>query len=434
MLKPKVGFTVEYHPQEVGAEEAPGLLTKYCQVLRKLGLEVTKAKEPLHDIETAAQTGSLFRENQADVICVLLATWSSDELILDLLEHCDVPMIVWGLPGIHTGSLCGAQQITCVLKELDKPHRFVYREDESALQDIMAYARAAALFRKLGMVRLGLVGYRAEGMTETAFDEFALKETIGPRVVHVDKGELRGMIGEIPDSKALKLWEDIKLKVGAVRVKEEDGLRSAKAYFALKKIINENSLSGVTVKCAYDFMGVVCLAFSLLGDEGIVGGCEGDVNGLAAMLMLHELTGSPVHNTDLLSVYEENHSSVYSHCGSGAFSLAEKKEDIALEPVRLANEGLCVLFPGRPGKVTLVNLVGRKGTYRMSIVKGEAVRTELVFPGNPVKVVLPVSVDEFLETVAREGIGHHWMVGYGDVSSELVQLGQLLGIKTVLIA
>ena len=120
MLKPKVGFTVTYHPLEVGAEAAPKLFSEYYERMTALDLEAIKADEPIHNLETAVKTGKVFRENQVDVICILLATWSSDELVLDLLEEWSVPVIVWGLPRIHTGSLCGAQQINCVLKELNK--------------------------------------------------------------------------------------------------------------------------------------------------------------------------------------------------------------------------------------------------------------------------------------------------------------------------
>jgi len=431
MLKPKVGFTVIFHPQEVGAKEAPTLLHRYCQVLSDLDLEVVKPDEPLHDAKTVVQTGKTFRDSQVDVICVLLATWSSDELILDLLEEWNVPIILWGLPGIHTGSLCGAQQINCVLKELNRPCKFAYRHDESALQEITVYSRAAALMARLRKAKLGLVGYRADGMTETAFDEFELKGTLGPRIVHMDVGKLRDMIEKVAESKALNMWEDIKSEVGKVHVREEDGLYSAKAYFALKEFIEEQSLSGVTIKCVYDFMGRVCLAFSILSEQGIVCGCEGDINGLVAMLMLYELTGTPVNNTDLLAVHEEDNTAAFSHCGSSGFSLAVKMGDIALEPVRLAEEGLCVLFPARPGKVTLVNLVGRRGTYRMCTIRAEAVHTDMIFPGNPARVRLPVAIKEFLDIIAREGLGHHWMIGYGDVSKELTQLGELMGLKTM---
>jgi L-arabinose isomerase len=149
------------------------------------------------------------------------------------------------------------------------------------------------------------------------------------------------------------------------------------------------------------------------------------------MLMLYELTGSPANNTDLLAVHEEDNTILFSHCGSSGFSIAEKKDAISLRPVRLAHKGVCVLFPGKPGKVTLVNLVGRQETYRMCIVSGEAISTEMEFPGNPVRVRMPIKIHEFLRLVAEEGFGHHWMIGYGEVRSELEQLASLNGVRTV---
>jgi len=141
----------------------------------------------------------------------------------------------------------------------------------------------------------------------------------------------------------------------------------------------------------------------------------GWLNSLLAMLMLYLLTGEPVHNADLLAVYEEDNSAVFFI--------------VALGPVRLANEGVCVLFPGKPGKVTMVNLVGRKGTYIMCVGGGEAVKTEMVFAGNPVRVRLPVNTQELLKIIAREGFGHHWMIGYGDVKEELVEFCALTGLR-----
>ena len=90
-----------------------------------------------------------------------------------------------------------------------------------------------------------------------------------------------------------------------------------------------------------------------------------------------------------------------------------------------------MLFPFKPGKVTLVNLVGRKDTYRMCVISGEAIRTEMVFIGNPTRVRIPIMVNEFLEMVADEGFGHHWMIGYGDVRAELIYLASLNGVKVV---
>ncbi len=433
MLKPKVGFFVLCHPGEEGREEAPSLFQKAILELRKLDLDVVVAEQIVEDEKSAHRAAERFKREDVDVICLVEGTWSSDYLALDILEEVDVPIITWGLPGIRKGSLCGVQQLDCVLTELKKSYKFIYGniEEKEPYGKIEGYAKASALRRTLRKARLGLVGYRIRGMTEVTFDEMELKSLLGPRIIHFGLGELRDEMDKVCNDEVEKIWEEVRKKVGKLNVSKKEGLDSVRAYLALKKWIEKEDLSGLAVECYPDFMGQVCLAYSLLGEEGIPGSCEGDVNSLVAMIILHLLTKVPVHNTDLLAAYPEDNSIVFSHCGSGAFSLAEEREKINLSPVRLANKGICVLFPAKPGKVTLVNLVGRKDTYRMCIVEGEAVRTEMIFAGNPIKVKFPIPVNEFLEIIAENGFGHHWMIGYGNVKQELEDFCRLVGLRYV---
>jgi L-fucose isomerase-like protein len=432
-LKPKVGFFMMVHPYEEGAEKAPELFRRALGNLIKIGAEVVEADEVVEDEKSALRAAKKFKKNGIDLLCLVEATWSSDYLALDILEEIEVPIITWALPGIRTGSLCGTQQLDCVLTELRKTYKFVYGavEEENVYQKVKKYARAVSLKNHLRTTRLGLIGYRIPGMTEVTFDEYELKSLFGPRIVHLGIDKFKESLSKISHKEVEPTWAKVKARVGKVNTNEEEGLHSVKAYLALKEFVERKGLAGLAVECYPDLMGEVCLAYSLLAEEGIVAACEGDVNSLLAMLMLYLLTGEPIHNTDLLAVHEEDSSAVFSHCGSGGFSLAEHTSDISLEPVRLANKGVCVLFPGRPGEVTLVNLVGRKGTYRMCIVGGEAVKTEMVFPGNPVRVRLPVNTEEFLKIISREGFGHHWMIGYGDLREELVEFCGLTGLRCV---
>lgn len=433
MLKPKIGFLMLCHPYEEGRKEAPQLFQRALLKLKNLNLDVVGADEMVEDEKSALKVAEKFKKADMDVICVVEGTWSSDYLVLDILGKVDVPIITWGIPGIRKGSLCGVQQLDCVLTELKKPYKFIYGDvdEKEPYKRIESYAKAAFLKRVLQKARLGLVGYRIKGMTEVTFDELELKSLFGPRIVHFGLNELEDGIDKTSNGEVEKIWVKVKEEVGKVNVDDKEGLSSVKAYLVLKKWAKEEDLSGFAVECYPDWMGQVCLAYSLLSEEGIPGSCEGDINSLVAMLTLYFLTGSPVHNTDLLIPYEEDNSILFSHCGSGGFSLAEDKKKISLSPVRLANKGVCVLFPGKPGKVTMINLVGRKGTYRMCIAGGEAVKTKMVFAGNPVKVKLPIPVNKFLDIVAENGFGHHWMIGYGDVEEELVEFCGLTGTRCV---
>ena len=210
--------------------------------------------------------------------------------------------------------------------------------------------------------------------------------------------------------------------MGKVSCGDEAGVESLKFHQTLSALVAEKMLDAVAVGCYPHLMGKVCLAASLLGEEGVPLSCEGDVNGALGMLMLTLLSGRPVHNTDLLDPIPEEDAIVFSHCGSGAFSLAEAPSQITLASVRLMDQGLCCLFPARPGPVTLINIVPTLGGYKMAVLFGEAIRTGMVFPGNPLKVRFDSDYREVLSWVAKEGLGHHWMAGYGDFREPLADL------------
>ena len=174
-------------------------------------------------------------------------------------------------------------------------------------------------------------------------------------------------------------------------------------------------LSAVAVGCYPHLMGKVCLAASLLAEEGMPLACEGDINGAVGMLMLMALAGAPVHNTDLLDPVPDQEAIVFSHCGGGAFSLAQGPDQITLGPVRLMNQGLCCLFTARPGPVTLLNIAPTVGGYRLGVLRGQALEAEMVFPGNPLLVQFEEGYRHVLQWIVGEGLGHHWMAAYGDL-------------------
>ncbi len=174
-------------------------------------------------------------------------------------------------------------------------------------------------------------------------------------------------------------------------------------------------------------MGKVCLGYSLLAEEGIVSSCEGDVTNALTMKLLYELSGQPVNNTDLLYLYEKENCILFSHCGSSGFSIAEG--DVELAPVRLAGTGVCSRFLMKTGSVTAVNICGHGEQFRMAVLIGKAVPCGMEFPGNPVKIHFEKSVDEINREIMENGIGHHWMVGYGDYREELRKFCRIKGIR-----
>jgi L-fucose isomerase-like protein len=430
-MKPRVGLVVTYAPLEVGWEQAPRLLEEGRKRLSQLSLEIVAVESPVYDLATGAKAAELFARMDVDVICWIAATWSYDHVPVDMVGKVRVPLIAWGLPGVETGSLCGSQQLISVLTEVGHRRKFVFGklDDEDVLREVLEFAQVAAMVRRLKTVRLGMLGHRTIGMTEVAFHEYDMRDVFGPIVTYLSTDALLKRRDEIADTEAESLWRKVRERASKCKVADADGLRSTKSYMVLKQWIETDGLAGVAAGCYPDLMGEVCLACGLLAEEDIVTSCEGDMNSLILTYMMHHIGSAPVHNTDLLDVNESDRTSILSHCGNSAISLAGTRDDVVLDSVRLMGKGVVSLYPARPGKVTMANLCGQKGSYRLTYCVGQAVKAEMVFPGIPVKVQLPCSIRAFLEQTADFGTGHHWMVGYGNMSGQLRTVCRFLGIK-----
>jgi L-fucose isomerase-like protein len=429
---PKIGFCVMYHPFEENAENAPNIFQDSIKLLRSIkDLEIIGADKLVYDLNSAIMVGNQFKQAGVDLICIKLATWSSDDYILDMSSIYDVPFIFWTYPHMHAGSMCGGLQFNMVFKELNKECIFVYKDDSQALEKIKNYAMSVSLRNQLKLIRFLKVGHRTQGMAEVICDEFSVKQIFGPRIISIGFENFYEIVDNISDNDAVYLWNDVKNEVGKVSVNNSEGILAIKNYLVLKNIIEIEKVSGITVECYPKNMGDFCLGFSLLANEGIPGACEGDINSLLLMYILTKLSGTPVHNIDPLYLYDDDNSIIGSHCGCGSFNLAESKNDIEFANVRLAKRGLCVLFPSKPGTITLANLVGRKNTYRLGVIEGQAIQTDMIFPGNPIRIKLSISTEKYLERIEKYGLGHHWIIAYGSHSDSLKYLASLLQINYI---
>ena len=419
------------HPFEVGYSEAESLLNTTVKTITDAGFNCTNVNVVMHDLETVRAAAKKIKELDADVLLICIATWSEDHHLLDLLSYVDKPVILRAYPATDTGSLCCAHQIGAVFTDIGKGYEFVYGDADSVdcAEKTIKIASAYALANRMKKVRMGTVGGRVQGMTEIAYDEFSIKEKLGARVVNIDITEMIKCVTAISDEEALSLLEEKKDILAPCRVlsSKESMIESIKYYGALKSLTEKYDLEALSVSCYTAYMGKVCLGYSLLADEGIVASCEGDVTSALTMKILYELSGKPVNNTDLLYLDEKKNTILFAHCGSSGFSIAGS--EIELAPVRLAESGVCSRFIPKTGTVTAVNICGHGEKFRMAVMVGEAIPCGMEFPGNPTVIRFERDVNEINAEIMKNGIGHHWMVGYGDFREELKRFCAIQGIK-----
>ncbi len=429
-MKIKVALVALACPVEVGYDEALPLLNSTAETMGGEEIDVQNTGVVMHDLETVRLAAERLKGTYADALMICIATWSEDHHLLDLLSYVDMPLILRAYPAFDTGSLCCAHQIGAVFRDIGKSCEFVYgyADDIGCVKEAKTIATAYALKNSMSKARVGAIGGRVKGMTEIAYDEFSIKQKLGARVVNIDEKEMTEKVNAISDSEAEHLLEEKKniLAPCKLTATKESLLESIKFYRAMKELAEEYELGALSVKCYTTYMGKICLGYSLLSEEGIVGSCEGDVTNALTMKMMYDLSGKPINNTDLLYLDDEANTILFAHCGSSGFSIAEGEIDLA--PVRLMESGVCTKFLVKPGKVTAVNICGHGEEFRLSFMVGDAVACGMEFPGNPVKIKFDKPVSQINREIMKNGIGHHWMVAYGDFGEELKYFCKINGI------
>ena len=149
--------------------------------------------------QRASAAGRLLAERHVHAVAFAAASWFEDYLVLDLLEECSLPVLLWALPGMETGPV-RLPQLTAFLKQIDVRYRGVYGalERGDPCDRAGEFLCAAALRAKLRRARIGILGHRVCGMSEMAAQEFALKKALGPRMAPLDLPRFLARVSRYP--------------------------------------------------------------------------------------------------------------------------------------------------------------------------------------------------------------------------------------------
>ena len=91
-------------------------------------------------------------------------------------------------------------------------------------------------------------------------------------------------------------------------------------YRAIKRIVEEEKLSALTLSCfkLIEQTGTTgCLALSLLNDDGIIAGCEGDLQSIFTQLAVKVLTGKASFMANPSMINARTNEIVLAHCTVG---------------------------------------------------------------------------------------------------------------------
>jgi len=435
-FRPRLGVIISTWSHEDGREYAASLVKDFPSTAPLDRVELVMSPRLLEYETDIAPIVDIFHKSGIDALLLVPGNFTLDHVLPMMAGAIRLPTILWGIPTQQAwGALVAIHQTLYPFKELGLRYRYLAAElgDARAWDKALAYARGAALVHRLRGLRIGLMGWRAQGMSDTAFDELALRETFGVQVVNVGLTRYTRAIDAVPEAQVASEWTALKPEFDTANIADEVSQYGVRTYLAMKDLAEQEALQAVTVECFHDHLGGPCLGCSLFNDQGVAASCESDVPGALLMWACQQLSGAPTFHVDIIKADLSRGEAILHHCGNLPRRLAEDPKRVGLraipEHIGPGAYGPTVQATMAPGAITIANLVGRRGTMRLCALEAEAVPYQLEFPGSAAKAVFSYDLAEALEAIGNAGFGHHFVVMRGHYARDLGEWCALSGVE-----
>ena len=211
----------------------------------------------------------------------------------------------------RNNSLAAALEILTYLGNNGMEGRIVHGTNDEIISALVETQSIASL-----RGRIGLFGQPSDWLIASSVNRGFLLQRYGSEVVDIDLQRLIDGIKAVSQPEAEEVAQTmVKRAKGVVEPSDADMLEAAKAFLAIKKICQEERLDAMTIRC-FDIVKACgttsCLALALLNDEGIVAGCEGDMQTLLSMLLAKRLCGEVAFMANPSQLTDQ--SSMLAHC------------------------------------------------------------------------------------------------------------------------
>ena len=358
--------------------------------------------------------------------CIMIATGGVENLFKRIWSAIDVEMIctphrpktVTMIADGRNNSLAAALEILTYLGNNGMGGRIVHGTNEEIVSAIMEMQGIASL-----QGRIGLFGQPSDWLIASAVDRDFLLQHYGIETVDIDLQRLIDGIKMVPQTEAEKVAQGMVKRAKTVKEPSySDMLEAAKAYLVIKKICQEERLDALTIRC-FDIVKACgttsCLALALLNDEGIVAGCEGDMQTLLSMLLAKCLCREVAFMANPSQLTDQ--SSMLAHCTIPLTMCDETVMRSHFESgIGVAIQGLLPLTD-----YTLFKWGGPK-LDRYFVTEAQAIETPYSNHFCRTQVTLNVNLKPYL---LQHSIGNHHVIIRGQHAEEIRSFMQAHGVS-----
>ena len=429
------------------------------KILENFDVELISFHKTIFSKDDSVEAENLLK-NKVDFLLIQTSSCSSGEQLYPL---CNISskIGVWAVPdiekegGVKLHSLVSTSHYLGIIKKTLSERKiktkwfYNYADTDEFKNKFLITVKSLIAQKKLKQSRIGLIGGISPGFDNMIVDNDKIKQNIG---TIIDEATILELVDKAKNFKQSIIDEEIKkIKNAAtdITVSDDDSFNKVtRVYFALKKMREENNWDSLAVQCWSQFQelyGIApCMAYGWMGSEdGIAVSCEGDVQGAISMLLLNYISNTEKSSTllDLATFDREADAVLMWHCGVSPRHFAnedgikwvdhstlgrktEKKYGIAGDQVFKAQSSTTTYLGNNAERLLVLNSEIFNHTNKgYDGTRGWFKETKLNR--------LNISAENLINTLNMIGHEHHYAVGQGNHSKELLEFAAWNDLKLI---
>ena len=429
------------------------------KILENFDVELISFHKTIFSKDDSVEAENLLK-NKVDFLLIQTSSCSSGEQLYPL---CNISskIGVWAVPdiekegGVKLHSLVSTSHYLGIIKKTLSKRKiktkwfYNYADTDEFKNKFLITVKSLIAQKKLKQSRIGLIGGISPGFDNMIVDNDKIKQNIG---TIIDEATILELVDKAKNFKQSIIDEEIKkIKNAAtdITVSDDDSFNKVtRVYFALKQMREENNWDSLAVQCWSQFQelyGIApCMAYGWMGSEdGIAVSCEGDVQGAISMLLLNYISNTEKSSTllDLATFDREADAVLMWHCGVSPRHFAnedgikwvdhstlgrktEKKYGIAGDQVFKAQSSTTTYLGNNAERLLVLNSEIFNHTNKgYDGTRGWFKETKLNR--------LNISAENLINTLNMIGHEHHYAVGQGNHSKELLEFAAWNDLKLI---
>ncbi|MEM3832692.1 MAG: hypothetical protein QW128_03710 [Thermoprotei archaeon] len=362
---------------------------------------------------------------------IVVATGGTERIIKSIARSLEKPVLLVAHPS--NNSLASSIEAYAVLHDEGLPVKLIYSNlDRDILHDIRKFIDICKVIYNIENSKLIQIGLPSPWILTSKNPEI-IKSRFGIDVIKLEVSDLIENAKNVREDDAKNIVNELKNKFGGIiEPNMEDLVKAAEFYFAIKNLTSQYNASGITVRC-FDLIAynvTACIGVSLSNDDGIVAGCESDLDSVLTMMIVHELTKEPVWMANVVRINPKDNTITLAHCTVATKMLDDLKKSFLRSHFE---SGKSVSIQGllKKSDITLVRL-GGKNLNKMTVTTGKIVKNDLN-DKNLCRTQVEIKLNGDIEKFISNALGNHQILVYGYHVDNLLEFCKFKNIEPIVI-